>query len=145
MVLSFRFLEIWIKVWFVNKLFNSPATASNLLCVRDHKRFRIATMNATRKKRKSPRSFSPTPRFSIPFSRPVPRAQLSRRTCIQREVIKMESGRHLHVYSTSLIPTALSSLRPPWWRFTRNHTHAEKYTGRYSLLSPLKPESCSRR
>lgn len=146
---SLRFLEIWIsryKVWFVNKLFNSPATASNLLCVRDHKRFRNATMNVTQKKRKSS-SVSPfIPPYPVFFhlvrsflATCVPRTQLSRRTCIQREVIKMESGWHLHVYSTSLIPSALSFLPPVV--AIHAQPHARENIQKTFFLSPLRPEN----
>lgn len=58
--------------------------------------------------------------------------QLSRRTCIQREVIKMESGWHLHVYSTSLIPVvSFSTVTPPLRRRSaRDRTRGKKiHTG----------------
>lgn len=71
----------------------------------------------------------------------VSRIQLSRRTCIQREVIKMESGQHLHVYSTSLIPSALSSL-PSCDGDSRATTRTKKYTGEDLPSSTPSLRSC---
>lgn len=49
----------------------------------------------------------------------------------------MESGRHLHVYSTSLIPAVLSLCRPAAANRARN-AHAKKYTAR-AIHPPFHP------
>lgn len=95
-------------------------------------------MNATWKKRKSPSSCHI---FSIPFSRPVPRIQLSRRSCIQRGSDK--DGKwptfaclfHFFNSDRSFLPPAVAIHAQP-------HAHGKIYTGKPP--SPFYPTSLNR-